>query len=124
MPYGIGTGPANVVFHMRISKVIGIGPKIKGETGAMGMGGGNGSVSGRGLSGSQAQPKLDATVPRKYSLTLVGGAINVFNIVNLAPPNGTLISPLFGKTQSLASGPFGSPVPGNRAVFLNAIFSF
>lgn len=124
VPYGIGTGPANVVFHMRISKVIGIGPKIKGETGAMGMGGGNGSVSGRGLSGSQAQPKLDATVPRKFSLTLVGGALNVFNIVNLAPPNGTLISPLFGKTQSLASGPFGSPVPGNRAVFLNAIFSF
>ncbi len=124
VPYGIGTGPANVVFHMRVSKVIGIGPKIEGSKGAPGMGGGDGSVSGRGLSGAQAQPKLDASVPRKYSLTLVGGALNIFNVVNLGPPNGTLSSPLFGKTQSLASGPFGSPTPGNRAVFVQAVFTF
>jgi hypothetical protein len=45
-------------------------------------------------------------------------------IVNLGTPNGTLGSPLFGKTQSLASGPFGSPTPGNRSVFLQAIFTF
>ncbi len=125
VPYGLGTGPANVVFHMRVSKVIGIGPKIEGSKGAPGMdGNGNGSVSGRGLSGAQAQPKLDASVPRKYSLTLIGGALNIFNIVNLGPPNGTLSSPLFGKTQSLASGPFGSPTPGNRAVFVQAVFTF
>jgi hypothetical protein len=124
VPYGVGLGPTNFVFHMRVSKVIGIGPRIEGAKGAPGMQGGNGSVNGRGLSGGQAQPKLDATVARRYSLTLVGGALNIFNIVNLGTPNGTLGSPLFGKTQSLATGPFGSPTPGNRSVFLQAIFTF
>jgi hypothetical protein len=124
VPYGAGLGPANFVLHMRVSKVIGIGPRIEGAKGAPGMQGGNGSVNGRGLSGGQAQPKLDATVARRYSLTLVGGALNIFNIVNLGTPNGTLGSPLFGKTQSLATGPFGSPTPGNRSVFLQAIFTF
>src|ERR1700691_2615734 len=123
VPYGAGIGPANFVMHMRISKVFGIGPEIKGAKGAQGMQG-NGSVNGRGLSGGQAQPKLDATVARKYSLTLVGGALNLFNIVNLGTPNGTLSSPLFGKTQSLAGGPFGSPTPGNRSIFAQAIFTF
>jgi hypothetical protein len=124
VPYGVGLGPTNFVFHMRVSKVIGIGPRIEGAKGAPGMQGGNGSVNGRGLSGGQAQPKLDATVARRYSLTLVGGALNIFNIVNLGTPNGTLASPLFGQTQSLATGPFGSPTPGNRSVFLQAIFTF
>jgi hypothetical protein len=124
IPYGVGLGPANFVMHMRVSKVIGIGPRIEGSKGAAGMQGGNGSVNGRGLSGAQAQPKLDATVSRKYSLTLIGGAMNIFNIVNLGTPNGTLSSPLFGKTQSLASGPFGSPTAGNRAVFIQAVFTF
>jgi hypothetical protein len=124
VPYGVGLGPANVVFHMRVSKVIGIGPRIEGSKSAGGQQGGNGSVNGRGLSSGGAPPKLDASVARKYSLTLVGGALNIFNIVNLGTPNGTLQSPLFGKTQSLASGPFGSPTPGNRAVFAQAIFTF
>jgi Carboxypeptidase regulatory-like domain len=124
VPYGYGTGPANFVMHMRVSKVIGIGPRIEGSKGPGGMGGGNGNVSGRGLSGGQAQPKFDASVPRRYSLTLAGGALNIFNIVNLGTPNGTLSSPLFGKTQSLASGPFGSPTPGNRTVFVQATFTF
>jgi hypothetical protein len=124
IPYGAGIGPANFVMHMRVSKVIGIGPRIEGAKGAGGMQGGNGSVNGRGLSGGQAQPKLDATVARKYSLTLIGGALNIFNIVNLGTPNGTLNSPLFGGTQSLAGGPFGSPTPGNRAIFLQAVFTF
>jgi hypothetical protein len=123
VPYGAGIGPANFVLHLRVSKVIGIGPRIEGSKGAGGMQG-NGSVNGRGLSGGGAQPKLDATVARRYSLTLVGGALNVLNIVNLGTPNGTLSSPLFGRTQSLADGPFGSPTPGNRAIFLQAIFSF
>jgi hypothetical protein len=123
VPYNAALGPSNFVMHMRVSKVIGIGPKIKGSTGNASFQG-NGSVNGRGLSGGGAQPKLDASVHRKYSLTLVGGALNIFNIVNRGTPNGTLESPLFGKTQSLASGPFGSPTPGNRAVFVQAVFTF
>ncbi len=124
VPYGAGIGPANFVMHIRVSKVIGIGPRIEGSKGPGGMQGNNGSVNGRGLSSGGAPPKLDASVARKYSLTLIGGAINVFNIVNLATPNGTLISPLFGKTQSLASGPFGSPTPGNRAISFRPFLPF
>jgi hypothetical protein len=90
------------------------------------MGGpqGGGSVNGRGLSGSQTAPKLDATVPRKYNLTFIVGALNVFNIVNRGTLNGVLNSPLFGKTQTLASGPFGMPAPGNRDIFMQALFNF
>jgi hypothetical protein len=123
VPYNLGIGPANVVFHMRISKAIGIGPRIKTETGPQAFNGGGG-VQGRGLSGSQQQFKLDASVPRRYNLTFIVGAINIFNIANRGTPNGVLESPLFGQSQTLASGPFGSPSPGNRSVFLQSLFSF
>jgi hypothetical protein len=124
IPYGLGTGPANFVMHIRVSKAIGIGPRIKGTTGMNPMQGGGGGVGGRGLSGSQAQVKLDASVPRRYNLTLIAGAMNMFNIVNRGAPNGTLSSPLFGKSQSLANGPFGSPTPGNRSIIAQATFAF
>jgi Carboxypeptidase regulatory-like domain len=123
VPYGLGTGPANFELNLHLSKVIGIGPKIGGESGS-GVMGGNGSVSGRGLSGSQAQQSLYASVKRKYSLTLNAFVGNVFNNVNLAPQNGTLLSPLFGKSQSLAGGEFAQPVPGNRVIFVGSAFSF
>ncbi len=123
VPYGIGTGPANVSLSLRVSQVIGVGPRVKPASGATG-GGGDGSVSTQGLSGNQSQAKLDASAPRKYSLTLTAGAVNLLNIVNLAPANGTLLSPLFGRSQSLATGPFANAVPGNRYVFLSSAFSF
>jgi hypothetical protein len=124
VPFGLGTGPANFIAHIRISKVIGIGPRIEGAKGAMGGPQGGGSVNGRGLGGSQAAPKLDATVPRRYSLTFIAGALNVFNIVNRGTPNGVLNSPLFGTSQTLAGGQFGLPAAGNRDIFLQALFSF
>ena len=123
VPYNLGTGPANVVFHIRVSKAIGIGPRIKTETGGPQMQGGGG-VQGRGLSGSQQQVKLDATVPRRYNLTFIIGALNLFNIANRGTPNGVLNSPLFGQTQTLATGPFGMPAPGNRDIFMQTLFSF
>ncbi len=123
VPFNRGTGPANVIFHLRVSKVIGIGPKKEGSSGAGGPGQ-NTSVSGRGLSGGSAGPKLDATVPRKYSLTLVVAALNLFNIVNRGPENGVMNSSLFGQSQTLAGGPYGSPTPGNRTIFFSANFSF
>jgi hypothetical protein len=71
-----------------------------------------------------AQLHLDATAPRRYNLTFVAGAANLFNIVNLGTSNGVLNSPLFGKSKSLASGQFASPTPGNRSVIFQANFSF
>jgi hypothetical protein len=123
IPYNLGTGPANVVMNLRVSKVFGIGPRIDGTSSAS-AGQGNGSVSGRGLSGGQAQVRLDASVPRRYSLTLIGSASNIFNVVNLGTPNGVLNSSLFDQTQSVAGGTFGSPTPGNRTILLQAQFTF
>jgi hypothetical protein len=123
IPYNLGTGPANFMMHLRVSKVFGIGPRIKSATGANGNQG-NGDVSSRGLSGGQAQIKFDATVPRRYSLTLIAAGLNIFNFVNYAPPNGVLSSPAFGRSQALAGGDYSLPVPGNRVIFLQALFSF
>ncbi|MGH9605947.1 MAG: carboxypeptidase regulatory-like domain-containing protein [Terracidiphilus sp.] len=123
VPFDLGTGPANAVFHVRISKVIGFGPRIK-TAGAGQSYTGESTVSGRGLSSGGAAIRLDAAAPRRYNLTFVAGANNLFNMVNLAPPNGVLISPLFGKSQSLAGGSFANPTPGNRSIIFQALVSF
>jgi hypothetical protein len=95
VPYGLGVGPANFVTEADVRKTIGFGPKTKGGQDT-----------------------------RKYKLTLLVAAINLFNVVNLGPPNGTLNSPLFGKSQSLATGIFGPATAGNRAIIAQAFFKF
>lgn len=124
VPFDLATGPANFVYHARLSKVIGVGPR----TGSAGEGrtytaNGN-SVSGRGIGNGAAAVKLDQAAPRRFNLTFVIGASNVLNVVNLGTPNGVLLSPLYGKTQSLATGPFANPTPGNRAINFQTTFSF
>jgi hypothetical protein len=110
---------------MRVSKVIGMGPRVENGRGASGGGGGRGGRGFNGLSGNQSGPgRLDATVPRKYSLTLSAFSSNVLNHQNLGTPNGTLLSPFFDKSQSLAGGFFGPPTAGNRSIFLSADFNF
>jgi hypothetical protein len=51
IPYGIGTGPSNASLNMRVSKVIGIGPKVESGRAARGGGGGGGGGGGRGGGG-------------------------------------------------------------------------
>jgi hypothetical protein len=123
VPFDLGTGPANVIFHMRISKVVGVGPRVENKDQGNGMQQ-NGSVQGRGLSSGGAPVRLDATAPRKFNLTFVAVALNALNVVNLGTPNGVMDSPLFGKTQQLAGGQFSTPTPGNRAVLFMTQFSF
>jgi hypothetical protein len=133
IPFGLGTGPSNVSLNMRVSKVIGIGPKVEGGRGPRGGGGGGGGggrgggggLGAGGLSGSRGGPgRLDQTTSRRYNLTLTAYATNVFNHENLGTPNGTLLSPFFGESQSLAGGFFGASTAGNRGVFLQAVFNF
>jgi Carboxypeptidase regulatory-like domain len=135
IPYGLGTGPTNVSLNMRVSKVIGIGPKVEGGRAARtggggGPGGGGGGRGGGigpgGLSGSRGGPgRLDQNVSRRYNMTLTAYATNVLNHENLGTPNGTLSSPQFGQSQSLAGGGFfGASTAGNRSVFLQAVFNF
>jgi Carboxypeptidase regulatory-like domain len=137
IPYGVGTGPSNVSLNLRVSKVIGIGPKVESARAARAGGGGGGNRGGggglgAGLSGTRGGPgRMEQTTTRRYNLTLTANATNVFNHENLALPNGTLSpngtapSALFGKSQSLAGGGFFGPsTAGNRSVFLQAVFNF
>jgi hypothetical protein len=107
IPYNLGTGPANAVVHLRITRSFGIGPRAAVSPTAAG-----------------AATKTPALQPRKYSLSVVAGAANLFNVVNYAPPNGTLSSLLFGQSQSLAGGPYGLSSPGNRTVYFTLNLSF
>ncbi len=131
IPYGIGTGPSSASLNMRVSKVIGIGPKVEGGRAAASGGGGGprggGGLGAGGLSGSRGGPgRLDQTTSRRYNLTFSAFATNVLNRQNLGAPNGTLSAPqFFGKSQSLASGGFFGPsTAGNRSIFLQAVFNF
>ena len=48
-------------------------------------------MPGMGLGGTGGGPHGQTTrVDRRYSITLSAFAHNIFNVVNLAPPNGTL----------------------------------
>ena len=125
IPYGLGTGPSNYSLNLRVTKVIGFGPKLKNAAGGHGYHGHGNGLRGRGLSGNQGGPgNLDVAVPRKYTLTLGAFGANVFNRQNLAAPNGTLISPFFGKSQELAGGFFGPRSSGNRSIFLTGVLNF
>jgi len=127
IPHNLGTGPANVSLNLRISKVFGFGPRVAGNGNGGGQRGGphGGGLGGRGLSGSQAGPgRMDATTPHKYNLTFAVFGQNIFNHENLGAPNGTLTSPLFGRSQSLAGGFFGPSSAGNRSIFLSSTFTF
>jgi hypothetical protein len=131
IPHNLGTGPANVSLNLRISKVIGFGPRVASGGSSSGGGGGQrgggarGGLGGRGLSGNQAgRGPLDATTPHRYNLTLAVYGQNTLNHENLGTPNGTLTSPFFGRSQSLAGGFFGPSTAGNRSLFLSATFAF
>jgi len=120
VPFNLGTGPANAALFLRVSKVIGVGPRIekagKGQT----YNGNNSSVYSRGLSGGGAAVRLDAAAPRRYNLTFIREVDNAFNTVNYAPPNGVLLSPIFNQSQSLKF----SDGPGNRTIDLQVKFGF
>ena len=68
-----------------------------------------------------------ASTGKRYNLTLSVSARNLFNHVNLTPPIGTLSSPFFGESLSLAGGGFGPGGNGassNRRLDLSLRFSF
>jgi hypothetical protein len=140
VPYGLGTGPANVSVNLRLGKTIGIGPKLgEGQRapggGGGGMHGGPPGLGGGGLSGSRGGPgRLDQAVNRKYTLNFTVWATNILNHENLGTPNGGLTAgqslgpglpgSFFGKSQSLAGGFFGPQSGGNRTINLQASFNF
>ncbi len=136
IPYNLGTGPAQFSVNLRLSKSFGIGPRVEGGSGGFSGGGPGGGPGGGGhgggpggglgpggLSGNNGPPRLDQTVPRRYSLTFSAMGRNVFNHVSLAAPVGVLESPRFNQSTAIAGGFFGSAA-SNRSIDLQAAFNF
>jgi hypothetical protein len=137
IPINYGNGPVQFAMNMRVAKSFGVGPRVEEGKGAVAGDGGGGRGGGRGmpgmgLGGTGGGPHGPNTrVDRRYSITLSAFAHNIFNVVNLAPPNGTLggppdgttNSPFFGKSNQLANGFFshGSAV---RDFNFQAVFNF
>ncbi len=140
IPINYGNGPVQFAMNMRVAKSFGVGPRVEEGKGAFADGGGGphgggghgGHMPGMGLGGTSGGPHGPSTrLDRRYSITLSAFAHNIFNVVNLAPPNGTLggppdgttDSPFFGKSNQLANGFFshGSAV---RDFNFQALFNF
>ena len=143
IPYNYGNGPTQFSMNLRVSKSIGIGPRVANGTGSNAGGpggpggpppgggpggggpggGGGGGLGPGGLSRSGGPPRLDQAVARRYSLNFSAQARNVLNNVSLAQPGGVLDSQLFGKSTALAGG-FFSSAASNRSVDLQVSFNF
>lgn len=141
VPINLGTGPASVAFNLRMSKTIGVGPKIEpsGGVNGGGFGGPGGPHGGRGGPGGGLGPgglgggghggpggmMGPASTGHKFNLTFSVQALNLFNNVNYGTPIGTLGSSEFGRSTSLASGPFSGPGGStSRRVFFQTVFAF
>jgi hypothetical protein len=141
VPINFGTSPAQFALSMRLSKTIGIGPKIespnqgqqqRGQDGRSGRGGPGGPPGGLGGPPRGGEGGRGGGGPifggaersnQRYSLTFSANARNIFNNVNPAPPIGNLSSRLFGQSTALAGGVFNTQ-SANRRVDLQVAFSF
>jgi hypothetical protein len=135
IPANVGVGPAAVAFNLRISRGFGFGPETSGPHGPSGGGGGwhghggppGGSLGPGGLGGNSGGGHGmwggGGPANRKYALTFSAQALNLFNNVDYGGPTGTIGSPYFLRSTTLAGGMYssGSAV---RRVFLQATFSF
>ncbi len=150
VPINLGNSPASVAFNLRISRAIGLGPKLQpnagpqggppggprgGPRGGRGPGGGLGPG---GLSGGGGPPPgmfSGGPINRKYSLNFTVQALNIFNDINYGTPVGMLtptVNPTtgavtpgsqFGKSANLAGGIFSTGSAARR-IFAQVVFSF
>ena len=139
VPVNFGTAPAQFTLNMRLSKTIGIGPKLEAanrdasQQGRADGGprGGPGGLGGRERGGPEGRGGPRGGGPfggpersnQRYSLTFSANARNIFNNVNPAPPVGNLSSRLFGQSTALAGGVFNTQ-SANRRIDLQVMFSF
>jgi hypothetical protein len=165
IPRNYGNAPGSFTVNMRVSRTFtwgGESPRAasnsqgggnNGRRGSAGGGSGRGvpSIGGGGSRGPggggpsggpsggggmmMGGPGGGGGGAGKYSLTLSINALNVFNHVNLATPDGNLTSLTFGQSLGVAGG-FGGFGPGgfgggggsagagNRKIYFNARFTF
>jgi len=148
IPVNFGTTQAQFTLNMRLSKTIGIGPKLEAANngnnsqqdgqhggnprgggpggpggprggGPGGPGGGGPGGGGRGGPGGFGGERSN----QRYSLTFSANARNIFNNVNPGQPIGNLSSSSFGRATSLAAGVFNTQ-SANRRIDLQVMFSF
>ncbi len=141
IPGNMGNGPAAIAVNLRVSRAFGIGPKLQtastqnngggpggpggppmGGGGRGGFGGGRGGGFGGGFGGGGMMGG-SANTGRKYSLSFSAQALNLFNDIDRGQPIGTVNSPNFGHSTSLAPGMFSSGSAARR-IFIQAVFSF
>ena len=132
-PINYGGSPALFTLNLRLSKTIGLGPKVEGTSGGPRSGGGpggpppgggHGGGGGGGHMGGGGGPfTFGNETSHKYNLTFSVSARNLLNNVNYAPPVGNLDSPLFGTSNALAGAPFSSG-SASRRIDLQMLFSF
>ncbi|MGA9673244.1 MAG: carboxypeptidase regulatory-like domain-containing protein [Terracidiphilus sp.] len=146
IPANIGNSPASVAVNLRISRAIGLGPKLASSApqadggppqggGGPGEGGGGrrggppggglgpgglGGGGGRGGPGGMFGP---TSTGRKYSLNFSVQALNLFNDIDYGTPGGTLNTPSFNRSTTLAGGIFSTGSAARR-VFAQVVFSF
>ncbi|MGC2245513.1 MAG: carboxypeptidase regulatory-like domain-containing protein, partial [Terriglobales bacterium] len=134
IPINYLTGPDLFTLNLHLSKTFGFGPEIHGGAGQQGgspsghnpvaHAGGGGVGFGRGPGGGGHGGIFGAaSTNRRYNLTLSLNARNALNNVNPGVPIGVITSTDFGRSVSLAGGPFSSPA-ANRKIELQAAFSF
>ena len=148
IPANLANGPAAIAVNLRVSRSLGIGPKVASTNGANGPpprggpgGGGRGGTFGPGPFGSRGGGRGGmfgpANTGHKYSLTFSVQALNLFNDINYGTPSGNLIPTFdtstglydpgsrFEKSTSLAHGIFSSPTSSaSRRIFFQAAFTF
>ncbi len=136
VPANLGVGPAAVAVNLRISRGFAFGPETsgpaRGQGGPWGGGGGGrrggppgGGLGPGGLGGGPGAMRgmWGAPPNRKYNLTFSAQALNLFNDIDYGGPNGTIGSPDFLRSTTLAGGIFSSGSAARR-IFLQATFSF
>jgi hypothetical protein len=141
IPVNLGNGPVAIAVNLRISKAIGLGPKLVNATqagngqpngpppgpppgGGGGRGGpGGGGPGGGGFGGPMGLGGSGNSTGHRYSLTFSAQALNLFNDIDKGTPNGTVTAPNFGQSTSLAGGIF-SQGSAARRIFVQAVFSF
>ncbi len=129
IPINYGNGPTLFALNLRLTKAWGFGERTGKEGSQGGPGGppppGPGGPP-RGGRGGPGGPFGDSgSTGRRYTFALNAQAINLLNIINYAPPTGTIDSPTFGRSNALAGQVFSSPNgSAARRVFLQATLSF
>ena len=132
VPINCATGPSRFSFNLRLSKTFGFGKKSESANNAGGGGMGGGTFGrgpggpgpgGRGGPMGRGGPFGGDNSGQKYSLTFAVAGRNIFNNVNAANPVSVISSPIFGRENALAGGPFGSS-SFNRRIDLQLTFGF